>query len=233
MILYFIRHADPDYYEDTITKKGKKQAKALAKYLQNLGINKIYSSPMGRAMDTMEYTASLVGIEPIIEDCLRELTDFWINRSPWGYIGVFDIPGETMRMDLKKNENNWYNIKYFKEINIKTEIKKLFLNIDEFIKKLGYEKREERYYPIEPNSDRIAIFSHKAISITIIGYLLGISAPLMWAGFWMPTSSISTILFEQRTRKWAVPRCIGFGDVPHLYKENLNGTEIINTCYLK
>ena len=35
MKLLFIRHGDPDYANDTITDKGKVEAKLLAKYLKN------------------------------------------------------------------------------------------------------------------------------------------------------------------------------------------------------
>ncbi len=39
----------------------------------------------------------------------------------------------------------------------------------------------------------------------------------MWAGFYLAPSSVTTVLFDERTRDVAVPRCIGLSDVSHLY----------------
>jgi probable phosphoglycerate mutase len=43
----------------------------------------------------------------------------------------------------------------------------------------------------------------------------------MWSGFWLPPSSVTTVLFEERSAEWAVPRCIGLGDVSHLHMAGL------------
>ena len=57
MRLYIIRHADPDYEHDTLTEDGHKEAQALAKRLASHGLDRIYCSPLGRAIDTARYTA--------------------------------------------------------------------------------------------------------------------------------------------------------------------------------
>jgi broad specificity phosphatase PhoE len=44
MILYVIRHGDPDYATDSLTPKGKLQADALAKRLAVHGVDTVYSS---------------------------------------------------------------------------------------------------------------------------------------------------------------------------------------------
>ena len=49
MRLYIIRHADPDYENDTITPAGHLEAQALSVRLKGEGINKIFCSPAGRA----------------------------------------------------------------------------------------------------------------------------------------------------------------------------------------
>jgi probable phosphoglycerate mutase len=74
---------------------------------------------------------------------------------------------------------------------------------------------------VNPNKARIAVFCHNAIALTWLGHLLEIPMPLMWCGFWMAPSSITTILFEERSKEWAVPRCIGLGDTSHLYAAGL------------
>lgn len=47
MILDIIRHADPDYANNTITEFGKLEAKALADFLKDENIDRIYTSPWG------------------------------------------------------------------------------------------------------------------------------------------------------------------------------------------
>jgi probable phosphoglycerate mutase len=32
---------------------------------------------------------------------------------------------------------------------------------------------------------------------------------------------VTTVLFDERSSEWAVPRCLGVGDVSHLYAEGL------------
>ncbi len=61
MRLYIIRHADPDYANNTITPDGALEADALSKRLAKVGFDWIYSSPLGRAIDTMNYTAERIG----------------------------------------------------------------------------------------------------------------------------------------------------------------------------
>ena len=61
MILYIIRHPETKHniqqitqgHKDSpLTNKGKKQAEALGKRLKNKDISKIYSSDLGRCMQT-------------------------------------------------------------------------------------------------------------------------------------------------------------------------------------
>jgi probable phosphoglycerate mutase len=52
MRIILIRHGDPNYEKDCLTELGHKQAAAAAQRLLKEGIDEIYSSPQGRAMQT-------------------------------------------------------------------------------------------------------------------------------------------------------------------------------------
>jgi hypothetical protein len=39
----------------------------------------------------------------------------------------------------------------------------------------------------------------------------------MWTSFFLHTSSVTILLFDERTPGVATPRCIGLGMLPHLY----------------
>ena len=67
----------------------------------------------------------------------------------------------------------------------------------------------------------MAVFCHGGFGLTWLAHLLEIPLSLVWSGFWMPPSSVTTILFDERSQEWATPRCIGFGDVSHLYEAGL------------
>jgi hypothetical protein len=47
----------------------------------------------------------------------------------------------------------------------------------------------------------------------------------MWAGFFMHTTSVTCILMEERIEGIATPRCLFFGAIPHLYKEDIKPSQ--------
>ena len=63
MKLVIIRHADPDYPNNTITEKGKVEAELLAKFLKGKKLDYVYCSPMGRAQDTCLASQKECGFE--------------------------------------------------------------------------------------------------------------------------------------------------------------------------
>jgi broad specificity phosphatase PhoE len=219
--LYIVRHADPDYEKDVLTTDGILEAKELAKYLATQEIKYIYSSPMGRAVETMAYTSSILGITSSIEDWLKELPDLWLDHSEWGFINAFDIPGEVIRKKAHPTHENWHELDCYQNVNIKEKVEAMLKNADEFIKRHGYERIGGRYLCLNSNEDRIALFCHRGNALTWLAHLLGIPLTLVWSGFWMATSSVTIIDFEERSCRWAVPRCISFGDTSHLYKAQI------------
>jgi probable phosphoglycerate mutase len=52
MEIWIVRHADPDYENDSITEKGEREAKLLAERLLKQNFAAVYCSPMGRAQKT-------------------------------------------------------------------------------------------------------------------------------------------------------------------------------------
>ena len=72
MKIRFIRHGDPDYVNDTLTEKGRKEAELLAKTARHLGLGDCYMSPLGRAKDTAAYSLNAVGKEAEILEWLQE-----------------------------------------------------------------------------------------------------------------------------------------------------------------
>ncbi|MBO5501197.1 MAG: histidine phosphatase family protein, partial [Clostridia bacterium] len=57
MRIILVRHGHPDYANDCLTPLGRKHAAAAAQRLRDEGIQKIFSSTCGRAMETAQHTA--------------------------------------------------------------------------------------------------------------------------------------------------------------------------------
>ena len=119
MILYIIRHADPDYENNTITPFGWEEAHALADWLKDMPIDKIYTSPLGRAIDTAAPTCKIKGIESTVLPWTFEHVDYMESHrltpeSQYRYkfslqTGAYDfedfIPNERMKTieEMKRN----------------------------------------------------------------------------------------------------------------------------------
>src|SRR5688500_16225507 len=99
MRLYIIRHADPDYAADNLTPAGHLEAQALAERMASDAYrpHRVYCSPLGRAVATAQYTTRLLGVEPVVEDWTKEMSECRIERSPWGRLAAWDCPGEVVR----------------------------------------------------------------------------------------------------------------------------------------
>ncbi|HMP76407.1 MAG TPA: histidine phosphatase family protein [Kiritimatiellia bacterium] len=74
MRIHIVRHADPDYANDSITPAGHLEARALADRLHAEGINRIFCSPLGRARQTMQYTADRLNLAAEVQDWMQELS---------------------------------------------------------------------------------------------------------------------------------------------------------------
>jgi probable phosphoglycerate mutase len=222
MRLYIIRHGDPDYERDNLTPAGHLEARALSERMERIAPTHIYSSPMGRAKATMQYSAERLGMQGIVEDWMEELSDCRLTLEPWGRLVMWDVPGEIIRAKAPyATQENWHELSCLSVPNFRERFEKLKGNSDEFISRHGYGREGGLYRPVRPNRDRIAVFCHGGFGLCWLAHLLEIPLPLMFAGFFLHPSSVTTILFDERSKEWAVPKCIGMGDISHLYANEL------------
>lgn len=222
MRLYIIRHADPDYDNNTITPDGHREARALADRLTSHGLDRIYTSPMGRAKDTMQYTADLLQLQPSILDWTQELSSLRLPNGKWNSVMAWDVPAEiALRAKPAPDEIGWHTTPHYRDVNIQKICREITIHSDSFLASLGYQRQGKRYRCLRANEEKVAIFCHGGFGLTWLALLLHIPVATMWSGFWLPPSSVTTILFDQRSEHWATPRCIGLADVSHLYQANL------------
>jgi len=221
MRLFVIRHADPDYPNNTITAAGHREAKALGQRMKQLGLDRIYTSPLGRAVDTARYTAEATGLEPVITPWMAELSWANIEQETLGQSTIWDVHGHTVHRADPQRMIDWHTLPPFDHESFYTGFAQIRENSDAFLETLGYARDGGVYEIRRGNREKVAVFCHGGFGLTWLSHLLNIPAPLIWTGFFLPPSSVTTVLFDERSTRWAVPRCLGVADISHLYAAGL------------
>lgn len=222
MRIYLIRHADPDYPNNTITPEGHLEAAALGRRMAKLGLDRIYTSPLGRAIHTMQYTADALKMPHTIEDWTAELSDCGVELDTFGHLAMWNVPGELIRAQAPyPTQDTWHELQCLSRPFLRERFEQLKGDSDAFLARHGYEREGGRYRITRPHREKIAVFCHGGFGLCWLAHLLEIPLPLMWSGFWLPPSSVTTILMDERSEHWAVPRCLGLGDVSHLHEAGL------------
>ncbi|MBO5452836.1 MAG: histidine phosphatase family protein [Clostridia bacterium] len=218
MRILLIRHAEPDYPNNTLTPKGFVEADFLSEKLQHSKITHIYSSPLNRAFLTAKPTAQKINKEITVCDWLTEFEGKVIlndeKRIPWNMLpriwqneeGIFDI--HTLeKSSLYTSSDMLLKYEYVTE------------NLDKLLENHGA-KRENIIYKGENNNDTIALFCHFAVGMVIASHLTGISPVLLWQTMFLPTSSVTEFITEERVKGEFVFKCKQMGDTSHLYAKN-------------
>ena len=78
MKLIFIRHAEPDYENNTITEKGWREAALLAERVSKWDVKDFYQSPLGRAKDTASLSLKKMNRTATTYEWLQEFWYTWI-----------------------------------------------------------------------------------------------------------------------------------------------------------
>ena len=204
MILHIIRHADPDYANNTITEFGKQEAEALAVYMRNVPLDKIYTSPLGRAIDTALPTCREKGLGHTVLPWTAESMD---------YMRPCDMPGNcSYTFTLTEG------VRDFTDLTSESRngsIEMLVQNSDAFLTSLGYERCGARYKVLRRNDENIAVFCHGGFGAAWISHLLLRPAQLSWLDIRLQTTGITT--FEFRCDgEYTFPILHQLGAIPHI-----------------
>ncbi len=222
MRIYIIRHAEPDYPNNTITPAGHLEAAALAKRLAKIGLDRIYVSPLGRALHTMQYTVDALKMPYTIEPWTIELEGCNVDLPQWGRTALWNVPGEVIRAAPPyPTWDNWRQTDCLAGAPLPASVEKLRENSDHFMARHGYEREGGRYRVARSNAERIAVFCHGGFGLAWLAHLLELPLSLIWTGFWLAPSSVTTVSMDERSKQWAVPRCLALGDVSHLHVAEL------------
>lgn len=227
MLLYLIRHGDPNYQLDCLTERGKRQAEALAPRLKAAGINVIYSSPMGRAIETALPTAKQLNLPYQIEDWTHEVLSERLTTYPYGKrISVSRLQNTLLR---ENGEVNYGFDETFKTRALReSEMEKAFSYIREngriFLEKLGYREENGIYRILRKNEDRVALFTHGVFTRTWLSELLHVPLHLMWSSFSFTHTGVTIIEFKNNENGITAPKALCLSDMSHLYAAHLDMT---------
>lgn len=221
MRLLIIRHGDPDYANDTLTKKGHREAKLLAERLALEKIDYIYSSPLGRARHTADYVARALGKESeVVEkewlkefDCPLTLPSGRERPIPWDM-----LPTEWVDNPQMYSADGWFLQDFYKQVDMQAKYAFVADGLDKVLAQHGY-TREGKIYRTEEGHDKtVALFCHFGLEMVLLSHLCNLSPIPLWHHFVALPASVTTLYTEERREGTAVFRCCGFGDTGHLYK---------------
>ncbi|MDD3410589.1 MAG: histidine phosphatase family protein [Eubacteriales bacterium] len=220
MKILLIRHGDPDYEHDSLTEKGWREAEQLSQRLIQLPVRDFYVSPLGRAQATAGVTLQKLGRTAETLDWLREFHGRIVNpmqgnwRIPWDLMPLY-----WTRQDELYDVDRWTENGLYQTGDVEKIYREMAQGVDELLARYGY-RRKGRYYEVEPgggNEDTLVLFCHFGISAAILSYLIGTSPLVLWQGMFFAPTSVTTVVTEERMPGIASFRCIGAGDVSHLY----------------
>ncbi|MBO5199274.1 MAG: histidine phosphatase family protein [Lachnospiraceae bacterium] len=225
MLLYIVRHGDPDYVTDTLTERGKLQAEAVGRRIADSKIDRIYSSPMGRARQTAEPACRLLGLEYQIEEWTHEIQDERLTPFPDGVRKSVSLVQNTYY-----RENGNMDLGYeralecpgFRQSNMKSALRYIEQNGNDFLERLGYKEENGVYRILKKNEEKVALFCHAAFSRAWLSILLHIPVNMMWASFAYTHTGVTILEFKNNDNGITAPKCLCFSDMSHLYAAKLD-----------
>lgn len=233
MRLLLIRHGDPDYEHDTLTKRGCREAELLAESLADEPIDEIYVSPLGRAQKTAGYTLAKKGMKAVTCEWLREFhSTVNFSGSPEiraGYQDAYmdkDAVSRNIIWDMKPayrgEHRELYDLEDWTRSEVVTSGETLRQYewvtgcLDDFLAAHGYERDGFNYHAAGANRKTIALFCHFGVICVLLSHLLNLPVITVMHAFSLYPSSLTEVVTEERDQGVASFRALRVGDISHL-----------------
>jgi probable phosphoglycerate mutase len=216
MRLILVRHGEPNYKTDCLTEKGRLQAEAVSRRLQDEEIAAIYSSNLGRAKETAAYIAAPRGLTVTELPYMRELgwseskVELPFGGHPWLLAdAIVAEGGDVHATDYAENG-------YFKDNNATRRAALVAEGIDGLLADYGY-RREGQYYRVEREDTRtILIASHGGSSNALIAHLLGLPLPFVMGTMCPAFTSVTVLHLKGEAGQRIIPHLEVFNDHRHI-----------------
>jgi probable phosphoglycerate mutase len=217
VLLYVIRHGHPDYATDSLTPLGEAQAAALPARFRPHGLDRIFSSPLGRAQATARPTAKALGLPVETEEwCSESLAwhEFALPFPDGHRRWIFDLPAARLRREGIPPE-------YLAQIRYEEGYARLRRDSDAFLERLGYRREGGLYRILRPSEERIALFCHAGCSRIWFPHLLDVDPVWFWTAFDLTHAGIIVVHFENVPEGLTAPRCLAWSDTGPLFHAGL------------
>ena len=222
MEILLIRHGDPDYAHDSLTPRGVDEAQRLAAALQRLPIAALYVSPLGRAQETCAYTAEAKGMAPATLDWLRERG---IKRGP---VYLWEAPGEMfLGTETLPTQNDWA-----RPDGAMPEGAEQFARVrdgfDTLLAEYGYRRdghgyratRAARRATRTARGQRIGLFCHKGVILTLLGDVLHWALPMVFVSLHIHPTGVTRLEMVEQDVGGGIVRAnlkaLAINDLSHL-----------------
>ena len=219
MRIVFVRHGEPDYARDCLTELGRIQAKKAAQRLLGEGIGEIYASPLGRARETAQAAAEVLGLPVKTLDFMEEVRwgsadgeALYAGGHPWA------IADEMARQGMELNRADWRDAPWFRTNRVVECVDRVERGIDEWLAGFGYlrEGKHYRHTAEEEQHKTVALFSHGGSSCAAMGHILGLPFPYAIALLHLDFTGITVVRLDSRAGMGAIPQLKCSNDTAHL-----------------
>lgn len=216
MKIYFVRHGAPNYKLDCLTEKGHLQAAACAERLRHEGIEEIYASSKGRALETADHTAKLLRLDVVPCDFMREIP--WSPKVEGGErVQPWNVATRHVAEGLDITRTDWREIEPYCDSRMAARTDMVQAGLDEWLAGLGYVREGQYYRVVGENTNRtIAMFSHAGSSNAALAHMLNIPFPMLCGIMHPHFTSISVIRFSDKVGELVTPHIELLNDHRHI-----------------
>ncbi|MGA2987909.1 MAG: histidine phosphatase family protein [Terriglobia bacterium] len=199
-IFYFLRHGEATWNAEgrlcgrtdvPLSEVGRHQAQLLAQRLQPIMVGALYSSPLGRALETARLIGRAIGREPVVDQRLAEL-----NYGAW--------EGRTFE-EIKRAAPAIYRAWDADPGSLAPPEGETGVHLIERVKPFLLEVAQRH------QSGNIAVVCHKTVCRLLACHILGL--PLSEYRRRVPMENAALNIFETREGIW---RVVSLNDTSHL-----------------
>lgn len=218
MILYYIRHGQPNYEINCLTEQGKKQALLLSRRADLKDVEAVFSSPSRRAVQTAMPTANALGKEiTVLDECDEDCAwsrfsmstpsgDRWFYQNDVGIraLAKAQDAGKVWWCDPIFGEKTAENVQWYRDF------------ADEFMLSLGFkhDRQNNAYKCTGAKYKKVALFAHEGAGYAILSAITDIPYPNLTRLYNYHTG-VTTLLFDE-SKEIIVPEIATFSDTKHL-----------------
>lgn len=177
--IYYVRHGEPDYSSDTLTELGHKQAEKTAQVLKKIEFDKVFSSSLGRAVETAKHTTEKTGNKIFQIDWIREdlaWKHLAFNNEENFCTWIYNQEKYMGRMFELQDDPDWYLNTLFPG-EIRVGIKEMAEAVDEWLLEMNifHDRETKKFISRGKTPQTIAVFAHEGASTLFISSILDMS----------------------------------------------------------